>query len=163
MVGDCSEFNWQPVPGTVAQKLIVGPVLFRIYINNIDHTAESSLTVFADNGVERIKCQKENPSHRESFVTWETVTRRTAWGLRKIDVKPYTWGGITPTSSRDKGLTCWEADLLWRSWGSWWVASYTWASSGPWQQWRLTASWPAPAREQPADEGMWLWTLFNPC
>lgn len=75
MVVNCSEFNWQAVMSRDLQKLMVGPVLFRIYINNVDHIAEGSLTMFADDGGERIKCQKENPSHRESFVSRETVTR----------------------------------------------------------------------------------------
>lgn len=54
------------------------------------------------------------------------------------------------------GLAGWGADLLKRPWGSGQTASWTWASSLPWQQRRQTVSWAASAWVQPANQEMWL-------
>lgn len=80
----------------------------------------------------------------------ENWTERNFTKLNKAKCKVLLLWMITPCTNTQCGWTGWKADLKRTFWGSWWTASWPWASSVPSLQRKPTASCAALGRTLPA-------------
>ena len=76
-----------------------------------------------------------------------------SWGSTRPSARSCTWVGATPTMNTGWGMRGLRAALLRRTWGYWWIKSWTWATNTRLQPRRATVSWAASRVAWPAGQG----------
>lgn len=131
----CVKANWSLVTSSLIQRLLITSVLFNIVTNNQDDGMECALRIFT---------WEKWLINQVAAMPWSGILRgcwsvpvgisRHEW--KKIDAKPYLWGGMKFQAHpwTGWGLTDWKAALEKRLQGSWWTPGGMWATDLPlWQ------------------------------
>ena len=80
----------------------------------------------------------------------------TSWGSTRPSARSCTWVGATPGINIGWGMNGLRAALPRRTWGCWWMNSWTWAGNMRSQLRKPTVSWAASKEAWPAGWGRWF-------
>jgi len=84
-----------------------------------------------------------------------------SWGSIRPSARSYTWVRAIPGIKAGWGLKGLRAALPRRTWGYWWMKSWTWATNVRMQPRRPTVSWAASKAAWPAGRGRWLCSPYS--
>lgn len=144
---DCdqqSELQWlaqEPITNSVLQRLVQEPVLFNIFINNLDDETKS----WANNWNPGVVNDWGGP-----WQGGEMGQQESNGASQREEQRSCPWGGITSCASGYWGLTHWNAALEKTAWLSWcWMCQTQCALAHKTQ----TASWIAGGSALPLGWG----------
>lgn len=123
--------SWRPVTNSVHQGLILGPVVFYIFINGLDNGTGCTLCNFADG----TKLGRVVDTPEICAAIRRTLVNRS-WKLTEQNAKSCIKGEITPHTSASWSWL--DGKMLWRKGSR--DTGWTWASNVPLWQRRQIAS-----------------------
>lgn len=100
-----TKYSWRPLTAGVPQRLIVGPMLFNICINNVSDETEFSFSKFA--GGAKLRGMFDTPEGcaaiQKDLNRQENRAKMSLMKFTEGNAKPFTWGGKTPASGWAEG------------------------------------------------------------
>lgn len=114
-------FRWlnliQESHSALCQGLVLGLMLFSIFISDLGKGAQCTSSRFTDdtNWADWLLCHVVVPPFRGTATSWRTGQGGTSSTSTMAKANPYICGGITPNTSTCWGPTVWKVALLKRS------------------------------------------------
>lgn len=122
--------KWKPVMSSVPQGPILGPLLFNVFISDMDRGIECTLSKTAEGT--KLTTAIETPVQRVPSRGILTGLRSgpmwASWNSTRVSARPCTWVGAIPNVSTDCGMDGLRAALQ-RTWGYWWLKNCVWSGN----------------------------------
>ena len=118
--------RWRLLTSGIPQVSVLGPVLFSIFIKDLDSRIKCSLSKFADDT--KLSGVVGTPEGQDAIQRdLDKLEKWSCVNFVRINKAKCTgaWAGVTPSISIGWGIKRLSTALLRKTWGYWWTKNWT--------------------------------------